>query len=179
MCNKSRVNFCIHFCCLPCLPTCLWYPRCHLYTNNILYHFLLHHTVMSTTPPLFDWSKQLEYNWYLFKGIEKLQWLICPSLPYNLDMIQLGCTARIMNGQDVLCVSATGDGKSALMYLASITQKGTITFPHKLSWEWSGMSNWKFLYDLHTSPICWIPGLEPAEQRCSSTSHQCKNTCRG
>jgi len=32
-----------------------------------------------------------------------------------------------MNGQDVLCVSATGDGISALIYLASIAWKGTIT----------------------------------------------------
>jgi len=33
----------------------------------------------------------------------------------------------MMNGQDVLCLSATGDGKSALIYLASIARKGTIT----------------------------------------------------
>ena len=32
-----------------------------------------------------------------------------------------------MNGLDVLCLSAMGDGKSALIYLASIAQKGTIT----------------------------------------------------
>ena len=32
-----------------------------------------------------------------------------------------------MNRQDVLCLCATGDSKSALIYLASIARKGTIT----------------------------------------------------
>ena len=82
---------------------------------------------MSLIPPPFDWSKWLEYNWCTVEGIEKLRRLIGPSLPYNPAPFQLGCTARMMNGQDVLCLSATGDGKSALIYLASIARKGTIT----------------------------------------------------
>ena len=68
---------------------------------------------MSAIPPPFNWSKRLEYNWYSMEGIEKLR----PSLPYDPDSFQLRCTARIMNGQDVLCLSATGDGKLALIYL--------------------------------------------------------------
>lgn len=32
----------------------------------------------------------------------------------------------MLNGQDVFCVSATGSGKSALLYLASIAGEGTI-----------------------------------------------------
>jgi len=83
---------------------------------------------MSSIPPPFDWSKLLKYNWCTVEGMEKLRRLIGPSLPYNPAPFQLGCTARMMNGQDVLCLSATGDGKSALIYLASIAQKGMITF---------------------------------------------------
>ena len=82
---------------------------------------------MSSITPPFDWSKQLQYNWYSVEGIEKLWRLVGPSLSYDPDIFQLGCTARILNGQDVLCLSTTGDGKSALIYLAAIAQKGTIT----------------------------------------------------
>jgi len=82
---------------------------------------------MSAIPPPFDWSKQLEYNWYSVEGIEKLCLLVSHSLPYDPDPFQLGCTVRMTNGQDILCLSATGDGKSALIYLASIARKGTIT----------------------------------------------------
>jgi len=81
---------------------------------------------MSTIPPPFDWSKWLEYNWCSVEGIEKLWHLVGPSLPYDPAPFQLGCTARMMNGQDVLCLSATGDSKSTLIYLASIARKGTI-----------------------------------------------------
>ena len=82
---------------------------------------------MSSIVPPFDWSKRLQYNWYSVEGIEKLRRLVGPSLSYDPDIFQLGCTARIMNGQDVLCLSTTGDGKSALIYLAAIARKGTIT----------------------------------------------------
>lgn len=82
---------------------------------------------MSAVPPASNWSKRLEYNWYSVEGLEKLRRLAGPPSPYEPDRFQLGCTARIMNGQDVLCVSATGDGKLALIYLASIARKGTIT----------------------------------------------------
>ena len=82
---------------------------------------------MSSIPPPFDWSRRLKYNWCTIEGIEKLRRLVGPSLPYDPAPFQLGCTARMMNGQDVLCLSATGDGKSALIYFASIARKGTIT----------------------------------------------------
>ena len=59
--------------------------------------------------------------------VEKLRRTAAPSLPYDPDPFQLKCTARMLNGQDVLCLSATGSGKSALLYLVSIVHKGTIT----------------------------------------------------
>jgi len=82
---------------------------------------------MSEIPPPFDWSTRLQYNWYSVEGVEKLRCTVAPSLLYDPDPFQLKCTARVLNGQDVLCVSATGSGKSALIYLASIARKGTIT----------------------------------------------------
>ena len=82
---------------------------------------------MSLIAPPFDWFKWLQYNWYSVEGSEKLQQLVGPLPSYIPDIFQLGCTARIVNGQDVLCLSTTGDGKSALIYLAAIAQKGTIT----------------------------------------------------
>lgn len=82
---------------------------------------------MSSIPPHYDWSKRLDYTWYSTDGIEKLRRLVTPSLPFEPAPFQLECTARILDGQDVLCTSATGDGKSALIYLASLARKGTIT----------------------------------------------------
>ena len=82
---------------------------------------------MSEVPPPFDWSTRLQYNWYSVEGLEKLRRTVVPSLPYDPDPFQLKCTARMLNGQDVLCLSATGSGKSALLYLVSIARKGTIT----------------------------------------------------
>jgi len=61
------------------------------------------------------------------EGLEKLRCAVGPSLPYTPYPFQLECAARMLDGQDVLCLTATGGGKSALIYLASIAQKGTIT----------------------------------------------------
>ena len=82
---------------------------------------------MSAIPPAFDWSTRLQYNWYSVEGLDKLRHTVGPLLPYEPYSFQLKCTARVLNGQDVLCLSATGDGKSALLYLASIARQGTIT----------------------------------------------------
>ena len=82
---------------------------------------------MSSIPLPFDWSKQLEYDWSTQDGLNRISRLVALSLPFEPAPWQLNCTARILNGQDVLCLSATGDGKSVLMYLASIVRKGMIT----------------------------------------------------
>ena len=77
---------------------------------------------MSEIPPPFNWSRRLvEYTWFSERGVGQLRREVGPSLPYKLHRLQPECTARILDGQDVLCVSATGDGKSILM------RKGTIT----------------------------------------------------
>ena len=81
---------------------------------------------MSEIPPPFGWSTRLQYNWYSVEGVEKLQRTVAPYLLYDSDPFQLKCTAHILNGQDVFCISASGSGKLALMYLVSIACKGTI-----------------------------------------------------
>ena len=85
-------------------------------------------SIMSEIPPPFGWSTRLQYNWYSVEGVqvEKLQRTVAPYLLYDSDPFQLKCTAHILNGQDVFCISASGSGKLALMYLVSIACKGTI-----------------------------------------------------
>jgi hypothetical protein len=128
-CNHIRVIFETHFCCLLPLPTRLWCPGHPPRPHTISLYLLLYYVLMPTIPPPFNWSKRLEYNWCSVdvKGIEKLRRLVGPFLSYTPNKFQLGCTARIMNGQVVLSLSTTGDGKSALIYLPSIARKGTIT----------------------------------------------------
>ena len=110
-----------------CVFLCICNPLDTNCTFTICYYFPLLHIVISSIAPPFYWPKQLQCNWYSVEEIEKLQWLVGPSLSYNLDIFQLGCTTIIMNGQDVLCLSAKGDGKLALICLAAIAQKGTTT----------------------------------------------------
>ena len=82
---------------------------------------------MSEIQPPFNWSTQLQYNWYSAEGLKKLRCAVGLSLPYTPYPFQLECAARMLDRQDVLCLTATGGGKSALIYLASIARKGTIT----------------------------------------------------
>ena len=83
----------------------------------LLHHFIIHCITMSSIPLPFNWSKQLEYNWCTVEGIEKLWHLVGPYLPYAPSLFQLRCTARMMNGWDIHCLSATGDSKSALIHI--------------------------------------------------------------
>ncbi|KAF8240377.1 hypothetical protein L208DRAFT_1232820, partial [Tricholoma matsutake] len=46
---------------------------------------------------------------------------------FEPDTYQLECTAKILNGCDIFCISATGNGKSALIYMPVLVHKGTIT----------------------------------------------------
>ena len=106
---------------------------CTLYFINKVYKCILDQHF------IYYWSKYFEYNWFFEEEIQKLHCLVRSSLPYNLHHFQLTCTVRILDGQDVLCLSATGDGKFALMYLPSIARKGTITLvvcPTNFFGEW-------------------------------------------
>ena len=50
-----------------------------------------------------------------------------PSINFEPDMYQVECTAKILSRCDIFCISATEDGKSALIYMPVLVNKGTIT----------------------------------------------------
>lgn len=77
-------------------------------------------------PPPFDWSQQLKYNWTSVEGQLLLRDTARPSLKFDPNPYQLDCPGRILNGQDVLCLSATGTGKSALIYITILGRRGVI-----------------------------------------------------
>lgn len=61
-------------------------------------------------PSSYDWSKRLEGRWFSDEGIARLHPHVRASLPYDPHPFQLQWTARILYGQDVLCLSATEMG---------------------------------------------------------------------
>lgn len=79
----------------------------------------------SISPPP-NWSKKPNFRWTSPQGLEKLANIIAPSLPFVPTLWQLECSARLLDGQDVFCLSATGDGKSALMYIPALARPGSI-----------------------------------------------------
>ena len=82
---------------------------------------------MSVLPPPFDWSKRLQYDWTSQEGLNKLKGIVGPSLKYDPRHFQLYDSGCILNGMDVFCISATGDGKSALIYIPALARPEMIT----------------------------------------------------
>ncbi|KAI0077319.1 hypothetical protein K474DRAFT_1752134 [Panus rudis PR-1116 ss-1] len=82
---------------------------------------------MAPSKPSFDWSKQRDYKWSSDEGIKHLRDITQPFLPYTPSEFQLENTARLLLGEDVVCVTATGDGKTALIYLYTIARPGTMS----------------------------------------------------
>ncbi|KAI0038009.1 P-loop containing nucleoside triphosphate hydrolase protein, partial [Auriscalpium vulgare] len=74
-----------------------------------------------------DWTERHQYDWTSEAGLNRLKTLVKPHLPFNPRDFQLLNAARILNGQDVLLVTATGDGKSALVYLPALARQDMIT----------------------------------------------------
>ncbi|KAK7026540.1 hypothetical protein R3P38DRAFT_2527651, partial [Favolaschia claudopus] len=77
--------------------------------------------------PPFDWSKRRDYAWFSAEGAQKIRQKVAPFVSFALDTFQVECAARILDGQDVLCISATGTGKTALIYAPLMTREGTIS----------------------------------------------------
>lgn len=67
------------------------------------------------------------YDWTTPQGLEQLRAIARPSLRYEPRDFQVLDSARILNGQDVFCITATGDGKSGLIYLPALARKEMIT----------------------------------------------------
>ncbi|THH15434.1 hypothetical protein EW146_g5036 [Bondarzewia mesenterica] len=77
------------------------------------------HSTMTPTLQSFEWKSP--------QGLIKLRNLVLPSLPYEPRDFQLYDSACILDGQDVICISATGDGKSALIYIPAMARKQMVT----------------------------------------------------
>ncbi|KAJ7201810.1 P-loop containing nucleoside triphosphate hydrolase protein [Mycena pura] len=77
--------------------------------------------------PPFDWSKRRDYTWLSAAGTQKLREKVSPLLDFELDNFQIECPAQILDGQDVLCIIATGAGKTALIYVPLMVREGTIS----------------------------------------------------
>lgn len=61
------------------------------------------------------------------QGLEKLQNLVATILPFELQDFQLLDCAYVLKGVDVFVISATGSGKSALIYVPAIARREMIT----------------------------------------------------
>jgi hypothetical protein len=74
------------------------------------------------------WPKRREFDWTTpdGHGIKKLGDLVRPTLPFEPAPFQLACSAHILNGTDIFCVAATGEGKSALIYTPIIARNDTV-----------------------------------------------------
>ncbi|KAI0038910.1 P-loop containing nucleoside triphosphate hydrolase protein, partial [Auriscalpium vulgare] len=70
-----------------------------------------------------DWSERDKFDWTSEAGLEKLRTLVRPHLPFDPRPFQLEDSARILNGQDIILTTATGDGKSALIYIPALARK--------------------------------------------------------
>jgi hypothetical protein len=82
---------------------------------------------MSGVSPPFDWSRRPEKAWFSPMGLWEIQDRLRPSIDFEPDEYQLNCTAKILMGCDVFCISATGDGKSSLIYMPALIREGTMT----------------------------------------------------
>lgn len=71
---------------------------------------------MSQASPPFDWLLRDSFDWSSPVGIDQIRRTVQPAVGFEPDPYQLQCAARILMGQDVFCISATGDGKSSLIY---------------------------------------------------------------
>ncbi|KAJ7469480.1 hypothetical protein FB451DRAFT_1400342 [Mycena latifolia] len=59
-------------------------------------------------PPPFDWSKRRDYTWFSASGMKRMREELAPLLDFELNTFQVECPGRILDGQDVLCIIATG-----------------------------------------------------------------------
>ena len=82
---------------------------------------------MSTPCPSLGRPKGRKFDWTTPEGINKLRDLARPALSFEPAQFQLTCSAHILNGTDVFCIAATGEGKSALIYIPILARKDSIT----------------------------------------------------
>ncbi|CAK5263211.1 unnamed protein product [Mycena citricolor] len=82
----------------------------------------------SSIPPAFDWRTRHAFRWFeADQGFPKLRSRVRQFVDFELDNFQVECAARLLDGQDVLCINATGAGKSALIYIPLMVRDGTMS----------------------------------------------------
>ncbi len=80
---------------------------------------------LNSTQP--DWADNYNFDWTSPTGLTRLEELLRPQLPYKPAPHQLVSTAKILVGQHVMCIWATGEGKSSVFYLHALARRGTLT----------------------------------------------------
>jgi hypothetical protein len=91
-------------------------------------YLLIQVSEMPLPPSPLDWSKRLQYDWTSQEGLDRLNGIVGPSITYKPRHFQLYDSASrcILNGTDVVCMTATGDGKSALILFPALARKEMI-----------------------------------------------------
>ena len=78
---------------------------------------------MSALPPPSDWSRRLQCDWTSQEGLNKLKDIVGPLLKYDPQLY----------GTHVFCISVTGDGKLALIFIPTLARPKMITIVIKLT----------------------------------------------
>ena len=68
-----------------------------------------------------------DYDWTSAEGLLRLGTLLRPRLPFEPWPFQLYDSACVLNDIDVVCITATGDGKTALIYIPALVREDSIT----------------------------------------------------
>lgn len=109
-------------------------------------------------------------------GLREIQDRLRPSIDFEPDEYQLNCTAKILMGCDVFCISATGDGKWSLIYMPALIREGTMTFVvSPTNFLESDMVSLSHKVTI-TSVKLW-KGCRPGEERSICSCHQLCNFC--
>ncbi|KAJ7577408.1 hypothetical protein C8J56DRAFT_1113466 [Mycena floridula] len=81
---------------------------------------------MESTPEPPNFVAFCRQNWLGPVGRNKIADAVAEKLAFSPAEYQLDCAGRILKGQDVICLAATGEGKTALVYLPLMVQANTI-----------------------------------------------------
>lgn len=67
------------------------------------------------------------FDWRSPEGLATLRSLVEPILPFTPEDFQIYDSACVLDGRDVACFTATGSGKTAIIYIPALVKKEMIT----------------------------------------------------
>lgn len=91
------------------------------------FHIQLNHIILIDFYDHFNTNMSDHFDWTSPEGLTTLRRIVEPSLPFTADDYQIYDSACILNGRDVACFTATGSGKTALIYIAALVDKDMIS----------------------------------------------------